>query len=503
MTTVSSNEALLEASRVINSSLDLRVTLQSIAEQSARVLGAEASSVLLLDERTNKLVFKAAFGQKADELINQVFDANLGIAGRVVKERKSSIVNDVHQNSHFLADFDDRLDFKTRNIICSPMIFQDKVIGVIEVLNSPKEQGFDREDVQLIEVFANLAAIGTVNALRFEGLKRQNEGLKLASRAEEEIIGADTSLADILMLVNKVAHTNATVLLLGETGTGKELIARTIHNRSPRADFPFVAINCAALPENLLESELFGHEKGSFTGAVSQKLGRFELADGGTIFLDEVGELSPAIQVKLLRVLQEKEFVRVGGTKTISTDVRIIAATNRDLKQAITDGTFREDLYYRLNVFPICLPPLRERRGDIPAMVNYYIGRISADLKVPAPEVTPEVLDMLINYDWPGNIRELQNIIERAVLLAGGAKITPAELPKEISGNQKLNIAVVSSDTNLTLPEQEKMIILRALEQTGWNQTRAAKQLGVSRDHLRYRIKKFKLKKPKEERGKD
>ncbi len=500
MAQINSNEALLEASRVINSSLDLHVTLQAIAEQAARVLLAEASSVLLLDEHTKKLVFKAAFGQKADELINQAFDSDLGIAGRVVKERKSAIVNNVRENNHFLKDFDNKLDFRTRNLICCPMIFQDKVIGVIEVLNSSKLNGFDEEDAKLIEVFANLAAIGAVNALRYEGLRKQNEGLRIASETEDDIIGANNSLSDVLKLVNKVAHTNATVLILGETGTGKELIARTIHKRSPRASFPFVAINCAALPESLLESELFGHEKGAFTGAINQKPGRFELADGGTIFLDEVGELSPAIQVKLLRVLQEKEFVRVGGTKTISTDVRIIAATNRDLKQAISEGKFREDLYYRLNVFPIFLPPLRQRRADISDLVLYYVEKISADLKVPVPKVSSEAMGMLMSYEWPGNIRELQNVLERAVLLSGGAEITATELPKEISGKQELNSAYISADTKLTLPEQEKLLILKALEENSWNQTQAAKQLGVSRDHLRYRIKKFNIKKPQTKR---
>ena len=493
---VDSNEALLEASRVINSSLDLHETLSAIAEQAARVLGAEASSVLLLDEQRNKLVFKAAFGQKADELINQAFDAKLGIAGKVVRERKSTIVNDVRGDTHFLDDFDNKLSFQTRSLICCPMIFQNKVIGVIEVLNSVKKEGFDDRDAKLIEVFANLAAIGTVNALRYEGLKKQNEGLRIASDKEEAIIGAESSLSDVMTLVNKVAPTNATVLILGETGTGKELIARVIHKRSPRSNFPFVAINCAALPEGLLESELFGHEKGAFTGAVGQKPGRFELADGGTIFLDEVGELSLPIQVKLLRVLQEKEFVRVGGTKTISTDVRIIAATNRDLKQAIASGTFREDLYYRLNVFPIFLPPLRERREDISALVNYYVAKIASDLKMEVPRVSSEAMNRLINYDWPGNIRELQNVLERAVLLSGGLEITVAELPKELSGGEELRDVSISVDKKLTLPEQEKLLILRALEDNDWNQTRAAKQLGVSRDHLRYRIKKFNLKKP-------
>ena len=244
----------------------------------------------------------------------------------------------------------------------------------------------------------------------------------------------------------------------------------------------------------MLESELFGHEKGSFTGAIEKKLGRFELAEGGTIFLDEVGELSASIQVKLLRVLQEKEFIRVGGSKTILTNVRIIAATNRDLKQAMNEKKFREDLYYRLNVFPIFLPPLRERRDNIPELVNYYINRIAVDLKIVIPSISREPMNALVNYSWPGNIRELQNVIERAVLLSGGGEITNYELPKEVTGAGNTE-GTPQISQNTTLPEQEKLLILQALQKNNWNQTKAASELGISRDNIRYRIKKFGLKK--------
>ncbi len=488
------NSELLEASRVINSSLDLHETLNSVACQAAKVMNAEGASVLLLEDKSNKLIFKAAHGQKADELIDQIFDADLGIAGKVLRTRKPELVNDVSQNNHFLDKFDTNLKFTTRNLICAPMIYQAKPVGVLEVLNSANKNGFSEADLELLEIFANLASIGTVNAQRYEGLKRQNQGLLIDKKTSTKIIGAEGPLSDVLSLVNKVAHTNATVLLLGETGTGKELIARMIHEQSPRSQFPFVAINCAALPENLLESELFGHEKGSFTGAIEKKLGRFELAEGGTIFLDEVGELSASIQVKLLRVLQEKEFIRVGGSKTILTNVRIIAATNRDLKQAMNEKKFREDLYYRLNVFPIFLPPLRERRDNIPELVNYYINRIAVDLKIVIPSISREPMNALVNYSWPGNIRELQNVIERAVLLSGGGEITNDELPKEVTGAGNTE-GTPQISQNTTLPEQEKLLILQALQKNNWNQTKAASELGISRDNIRYRIKKFGLKK--------
>jgi Nif-specific regulatory protein len=497
MLDVDTNGALLEASRAINSSLDLHSTLQSVAREAAQVMGAEAASVLVLDPRRNKLVFKAVFGQKEDQLIDQEFDSNLGVAGKVAGTKKPMLIGDVAAERNFFGGFDHKLEFKTRNMVCAPIIHQNKVIGVVEVLNCRNKPGFCEGDLDLLQIFANLAALGMVNAERYEGLKRQNEGLRMTGKATSHIIGSEGSLKNVMGLVGKVAHTTASVLLLGETGTGKELIARTIHQQSPRTDFPFIGINCAAIPEGLLESELFGHEKGAFTGAIGQKPGRFELADGGTLFLDEVGELTPTIQVKLLRVLQEKEFVRVGGTKTLTTDVRIIAATNRDLKIMMQNGGFREDLFYRLNVFPIHLPPLRERRADIPDLIDYYLAKIAADLKVPAPALNLPAMELLTTYAWPGNIRELQNVIERAVLLCAGKEITIDDLPREITGQSESPGQPSPPPSGLSLPEHEKLLCLQALEKTQWNQSKAARDLGISRDHLRYRIKKFGLEKNK------
>ena len=486
--------ALLEATKMITASLDLKTTLQAVACQAARVMQAEASSVLLVDPRKNKLVFKAAFGQLADALIDQEFDSNLGIAGKVAADARARLINNCSDDASFFDGFDAKLRFHTRNMICSPMIYQGRVIGVIEVLNAKSPDGFTDNELELLNGFANLAAIGTVNAERYEGLKRQNQGLRLADTISENIIGSKNSLKEVMNLIAKVAHTGATVLLLGETGTGKELVARTIHQQSPRAEFPFVAINCGALPETLLESELFGYEKGAFTGAANQKLGRFELAEGGTIFLDEVGELTPAIQVKLLRVLQEREFVRVGGVKTIAADVRIIAATNRDLRQMMQNNTFREDLYYRLNVFPIALPPLRDRRDDIPEMVHHQIRKVALDLKVPLVDIADSSMELLTQYQWPGNVRELQNVIERAVLLCGGKQISIEHLPKEITGQSLISLPTPQTST-LSLPDHEKMVILHSLQKNNWNQSQTARDLGISRDHLRYRIKKYNLKK--------
>ena len=257
-----------------------------------------------------------------------------------------------------------------------------------------------------------------------------------------------------------------------------------------------MAVNCAALPEPLLESELFGHEKGAFTGAVSQKIGRFELADGGTLFLDEIGDIPVSIQVKLLRVLQEKEFARVGGSRTLACDVRVLAATNRNLQAAIAEGRFRQDLYYRLNVFPIELPPLRSRQEDIPLLVEHFARRCSVSLGVPQPKVSPEAMALLVMYAWPGNIRELQNVVERAVLLAEGEILPGAPAPRDRPAQPSVGAALLPAETPATLWGYEKALIVKALSQNSWNQSKAARTLGISRDNLRYRLKKYEIRKP-------
>jgi two-component system response regulator HydG len=308
----------------------------------------------------------------------------------------------------------------------------------------------------------------------------------LQDRAKREmVLGDSTKMREAMDLVAKVAPSDITVLIRGESGTGKELVAEAIHARSPRASGPLVIVNCAALAENLLESELFGHERGAFTGAVRRKLGRFELAHGGSIFLDEIGDVTPALQAKLLRVLQEKRFVRVGGTETISVDVRLIAATNRNLEQAISQGLFREDLYYRLSVFPIHVPPLRERPEDIPALAEYFLGRRGRRLE----HLDPRALDQLVGYRWPGNVRELENVLERAVILAGSDRIGLSHLPL-------LSPTAVSSPSpegELNLDRLERESILRALHQAGGNKAKAARLLGITRRALYSRMDRLGL----------
>lgn len=332
-----------------------------------------------------------------------------------------------------------------------------------------------------------------------QSLIRENAQLReqLIDRYKfDEIASTSRAMEEVLNLVGRVAGSNATVLLRGESGTGKELIAKALHYHSARAARPLIKVNCAALPETLLESELFGHEKGAFTGASARRIGRFEAADTGTLFLDEIGEIPQSVQVKLLRVLQEKEFERIGGNETIKVDVRLVAATNRDLEKAMKEGSFREDLYYRLNVVTVVLPPLRERKEDIPALMEHFLRKYSRENKKNITGVTAETRDLLMRYTYPGNVRELENIIERAVVLTKGPVITTADMPLHLKTTEsEEKICVTKRDGSLTdtLDTVERGIIMEALKAAGGVQTRAAEKLGISERVLRYKLKKFKI----------
>lgn len=339
-------------------------------------------------------------------------------------------------------------------------------------------------------------------ALEFQNLKVENEQLKRSLEGKysfENLIGVSDGLKKVCSLIEKVADTDSTILILGESGTGKELVARTIHFNSQRRNKPLIPINCGAIPENLLESELFGHEKGAFTGAGSLRIGRFELADEGTIFLDEIGEMSPTLQVKLLRILQQKEFERVGGTKTIKVDVRIIAATNIDLEKAVTENRFREDLYYRLNVIPIVVPPLRERTDDIPILIEHFLRHFNKTKKKRIEGFTREVMDLLISYKWQGNIRELENLIERVVILKGEGIVTIEDLPEKIKtsverhGMSPFRIPESGINLNDVVEEFENNLIIQALEKAHGVRNKAAQLLSLNRTTLVEKLKKKKL----------
>jgi len=330
--------------------------------------------------------------------------------------------------------------------------------------------------------------------LDVRNLREENRSLReaLGKRySHPNIVARSPKMQEVLATVERVAPTNSTVLLGGESGVGKDLIARAIHEKSRRSSGPFLKINSTAIPENLLESELFGFEKGAFTGAVASKPGKFELADKGTLFLDEIGDVPPVTQVKLLRVLQEREFERLGGTRTVKVDVRLIAATNKDLRQALEQGTFREDLYYRLNVVPVDIAPLRERREDIPDLVNLFISRFTGESRKPVEGITPEAMQILVNYHWPGNVRELQNIVERSCALAKGNVLNPSDIHLDVRPAKSTNSPGGFLPDGVTLEQWEDEMVQEALRRANGNKSQAARLLGLSRNALRYRLSKI------------
>ena len=356
-------------------------------------------------------------------------------------------------------------------------------LGAVDYLTKP----FDMEELK----------IKINKALNIDRMAREIEFLKSEASQpfDKRIVGGSRIMHELFEMVEKVADTQATILITGESGTGKELIANAIHQKSLRRDQPYITVNCGAIPENLLESELFGYEKGAFTGAQNRKPGRFDRAKGGTLFLDEVGELSLSLQVKLLRVLQEREFERVGGTEVVKADVRVVAATNRNLEKMVAEGAFREDLLYRLKVIPIHVPALRERREDIPLLTEFFIKKYAGILNKSIMELDGNILEILKKYDYPGNIRELENIIERMVILAYDGRMTIESLPKEVlkgAYSSKQDIFMLPED-GINLEEVEKSLVRQALELANWNQTHAAKLLSIPRHALIYRMEKFEL----------
>ncbi len=483
---------IFSASAALAGALTLDELLRLLMDTAAEITGAEAGSVLLLDRSTGELVFAIVTGEGSVELSDVRLESGEGIAGWVVKSGKPAMVNDVSSDDRHTASTDDRTGFRTESLLAVPMFSGDRVIGVIEAVNK-KHGVFDDSDLSALNAFAGFASVAISNARGFEELTVQNKELRRQVSERWTLVGISPQISALREFIDRIAATSTTILITGESGTGKEVVAHQIHQHSQRANGPFVKVSCAAIPETLLESELFGHEKGAFTGATERQIGRFEAASGGTILLDEIGEISYHIQTKLLRFLQEKEFERLGSGKTMTSDVRLIAATNRDLKKAIASGTFREDLYYRLHVFPIEVPPLREHRGDIPLLVEHFLNKLSADFPHSLKRVDDEAMARLMTYPWPGNIRELENLIERCAVLARGDTITLDMLPPEITGISEwpATRTDIALPLDMTLPQAEEMLIRRALEITGGNVSKTARMLDVSRDKLRYRLKKF------------
>jgi Nif-specific regulatory protein len=482
--------SLLKVSELLNSTRELGDLLELVMEVIKKVMKVEASSLLLLDPQLGELSYKVALGEKGRQ-VKEKFRLKLGqgIGGWVVQRGEPLLVEDVKGDPRFYPEVDRVTGFKTRSILCVPLKVKGKILGALEAINPLNRQGFSPFDKELFSLFSNQVAIALENAQLHQQLRGENTNLREILKLKGKIIGQSRPIKDLLETIYKVANSSSTVLLRGESGTGKELVARKIHDSSPRRGRPFVCVTCSILSETLLESELFGHEKGAFTGADSQRKGRFELADKGTVFLDEVGAMSLNTQIKLLRFLQEREFERVGGTQTFQVDVRIIAATNENLEKAIEEGRFREDLYYRLKVIEIFLPPLRELRQDIPLLVDYYLNLYCQETARPIKKISPQCLDLLCRYTWPGNVRQLKNTIERAVVLSKDV-ILPQHLPAEIyPGQPQLKQSVIST----SLKEAERVHIQNILNRAGGNKSKAARMLGISRNRLERKIKSYQL----------
>jgi Nif-specific regulatory protein len=406
----------------------------------------------------------------------------------VAKHSKPLIVPDVQKDDRFYRDVSEKINYQTKSILCVPLKLKNKTVGVLEVINKVDGGSFTLEDQNLLETYSNLASVAIQNARLYQDIKFENIHLRKElsdGKQTPEFIGESRIMKEKIEMADQVAQTNTTALLLGESGTGKELFAEYIHYKSDRASKPLIKVNCAAIPDTLIETELFGHVKGAFTDAVSDKMGKFELANEGTIFLDEVAELSYNVQSKLLRVLQDRIVQRVGGTSSKKVDIRLVAATNKNLYEEVRENRFREDLFFRLNVFPIYIPPLRERKEDIPLLALFFLEKFKREVKKSIAGFDEEAIRILKGYYWPGNVRELQNVVERAVVLCKDSIITRKDL---YLGNEGISTKGIDIEPVLPLKDAvndfKKSYIIRVLERVGWKQTKASDILKIQRTYL-------------------
>jgi len=485
--------ALLEVSRVLSSSFELERNLSSAMKSLADLLEMERGSVFLFDHDTGELRIIAAYGLTKEQIKRGKYRIGEGIVGRVLESGSPVIIPNVGEEPLFLNKTGSRLERDGISFLCVPIKFKGESIGVLSADRIFKANAITvDEDIRVLEIVASIIAQYVILWRHYKESEEERESLRLELKGRyslPNVIGSSDKMQEVFEAVHRVSHSKATVILYGESGTGKELIAKAIHYMSPMAKGPFIRFNCASIPEGLLESELFGHEKGAFTGAVTRRKGRFELADGGTILLDEVGDLPINLQPKILRVLQEKEFERVGGEETIKVDVRLIAATSRDLERLVSEGRFREDLYYRLNVVPISLPPLRERKEDIPLLIEYFLKRFNQENKKNV-SISPQALRVLMDYSWPGNVRELENTIERLVVMATTSTVNLSDLSINLKLPAPKNILQKES-LKRGLKEIEKSLILDALEDSGWVQAKAGRILGLTPRQIGYKMKKY------------
>ncbi len=493
--TVRDLNVLLEFSRTLNSVRGLEVLQEKVLEAVLSVVPADQAAILLTENGVAG--FSSIVGRNRKLGPNQPIHASQTILNRVLEENLAVLSSDVQSDVAY-RESESLLERRVHSVLAVPLEVQDKMLGVMYLEASSPGARFDSDLLELVTTLGNIAALAIENARHVERLGGENRRLNEELSIHHSMIGESKAMHEVYDFVSRVAGRDSTVLISGESGTGKELVARAVHGNSTRADKPFVAINCAAITETLLESELFGHERGSFTGAVSQKKGKLEVAEGGTVFLDEIGELAVPMQAKLLRVLQEREFERVGGTRPIKLDVRLIAATNRDLKEASRTGAFRPDLYYRLNVVSLHMPALRERREDIPMLSAFFATQYGEKVKRRVAGISPEARACLTRYDWPGNVRELENAIERAVVLGSTELILAEDLPDSIL-EETASAGEPVSALHDGIREAKKVLIERAIEQAVGNYTDAAKILGVHPNHLFRLIRTLNLK-PKRQR---
>jgi len=489
---------LYEVSRRLSESMDLREVAGPVQRALAEEMGVTQSALTLLNRETGELLIESSYGLSESQKERGRYRLGEGVTGKVVQTGQPAVVPRISQEPLFLNRTGSRKRPRKQDIsfICVPIKLGREVIGALSVDRLFDEQESLAEDVRLLSIIASMIAqaVKLRQAVREERERLLAENVRLQQELQDRfrpanIIGNAKAMRAVYDLIAQVSSSEATVLLRGESGTGKELAAHALHYNSPRASRPFIKVNLAALPESVIESELFGHEKGAFTGALSRRQGRFELAHGGSIFLDEIGDLSPSIQVKLLRALQEKEFERVGGTETIKSDVRIIAATNRNLEALIEEGKFRQDLYYRLNVFPIFLPPLRERKTDIPLLADFFVEKYSKQNHKVIQRVSTPAIDMFMSYHWPGNVRELENCIERAVLLTNDGVIHGHHLPPTLQTAEATGTQLHGS-LPAALDNLERSLLMDALKSHRGNMAKAAKTLGLTERVMGLRVKK-------------
>ena len=491
---------LLETSQALTGTLDLKAALHRVIEILARHHGAIRSSVVLLDDETGELRVEASDG--LDRPGHRVsYQLGEGITGRVVQSGKPIVVPQISREPMFLNRAAKRPELPQQELsfVCVPIVLNRKAAGALGVdLRFKADRDYDRT-VKFLGVVASMIAqaLKVQRLIESERQRLLEENTHLRQELRERydfsnIMGTSGPMRQIGEQVAQVARTNTTVLIRGESGTGKELIAHDIHYNSLRANKPFVKVSCAALPESLIESELFGYEKGAFTGAQSRKKGRFELADGGTLFLDEIGDINLATQVKLLRVLQEREFERLGGVETLKANVRLVAATNKDLEKAIADGSFREDLYYRLNVFSIFVPPLRERKSDLLLLADHFLEKFSRTHNKNIKRISTPAIDMLMAYHWPGNVRELENALERAILVCDGHVIHAHHLPPTLQ-TAEASGTVTRVSLKDAVAAYEKDLIQDALKTTRGNRAKASRLLNTTERIINYQVRKYNI----------